>query len=136
MSQSQSPSDLEKLRVDKWLWAARFFKTRSVAASAIKNGKVLLAGERIKASREVVVGDILIIKQGVFSKTVEIRALSAQRRSATIAQALYRESEESVQQREHLQEALKLQPGIRRAGQGRPTKKERRQIIQFTEKPL
>jgi len=127
---------LEKLRVDKWLWAARFFKTRSVAATAIKNGKVMLGGERIKASREVVVGDILIIKQGVYSKTIEIQALSAQRRSATIAQALYRESEESVRQREQMQEMLKSQPGIRRAGQGRPTKKERRQIIQFTEKPL
>jgi len=132
---ASAESEMHKQRIDKWLWAARFFKTRSLAASAVKNGKVLLAGERIKASREIVVGDSLSIKQGVYTKVIEVRALFAQRRSASLAQAMYQETEHSVEQRLQLQEMIKLQP-VRRAGLGRPTKKERRQIIQFTEKPL
>jgi len=129
-------SEMQKLRIDKWLWAARFFKTRSLAATALKNGKVLVAGERVKASREILVGDCLSIKQGVYTKVVEVRSLCAQRRSATLAQAMYQETEQSAEQRAHMQEMIKSQPGIRRPGLGRPTKKERRQIIQFTEKPL
>ena len=127
---------LAKLRIDKWLWAARFFKTRSLAAAAVKNGKVLVDGEKVKASRELYVGEMLTVKQGVYSKIVKVQSLSAQRRCAAIAQKLYQETDDSRQQREQLAEMLKLQPGIRRSGQGRPTKKERRQIIQFTEKPL
>jgi len=134
-STSSANADLHKLRIDKWLWAARFYKTRSLAATAVKTGKVMVEGERVKASREIVVGNTLTIRQGAFSKIVEILSLSPQRRSATIAQGMYRETEQSVEQRQHLQEMLKSQP-IRRAGLGRPTKKERRQIIQFSEKPL
>lgn len=126
----------DKIRIDKWLWAARFYKTRSLAITAIKTGKVLLGTERIKPSREIGVGDTLLIKQGVYSKTVQVLALSGKRGPASVAQTLYQETEQSVTERAQLQEMLKAQPGIRRPGQGRPTKKERRQIIQFTEKPI
>jgi ribosome-associated heat shock protein Hsp15 len=118
------------------LWAARFYKTRSLAITAIKTGKVLLGSERIKPSREISAGDILVIKQGVYSKTVQVLGLSSKRGPASVAQTLYRETEQSVAQREHMQQVLKAQPGIRRPGEGRPTKKERRQIIQFTDKPI
>lgn len=123
-----------RLRIDKWLWAARFFKTRSLAAEAVKSGKILLEGERCKASRELQGGELLIIKQGLNSKTVRVIKLSARRGPAPEAQQLYAETADSVANRERLKLAQQAQPGLRQHGQGRPTKKERRQIIQFTEK--
>lgn len=124
----------EKLRIDKWLWAARFFKTRSLAADALKNGKILLAGERCKASRELHGGELLVIKQGLDTKTVRVVKISARRGPAPQAQQLYTETAESIENRERLKLAQQAQPGLREHGQGRPTKKERRQIIQFTDK--
>ncbi|WP_435214193.1 RNA-binding S4 domain-containing protein [Luminiphilus sp. nBUS_16] len=116
-----------KVRVDKWLWAARFFKTRSLAKAAIEGGKVQLDGQRVKVSREIAIGDRLTIRQGWDEKEITIRSLSDQRGPAAVAQALYEESEESVARRE--KEAL-----LRRAAGGlnkpnhRPDKHERRQI--------
>ena len=88
--------DVGKLRLDKWLWAARFFKTRSLAKSAIEGGKVHCGGERCKASKEIRVGDQLQIRQGFDQRSVEVLQLSDQRRGAPEAQLLYRESERSV----------------------------------------
>ena len=116
-----------KVRVDKWLWAARFFKTRSLAKAAIEGGKVQLDGQRVKVSREIAIGDQLTIRQGWDEKEITIRSLSDQRGPAAVAQTLYEESEDSVARRE--KEAL-----LRRAAGGlnkpnhRPDKHERRQI--------
>ncbi len=115
------------MRVDKWLWAARFFKTRSLAKAAIEGGKVQLDGQRVKVSREIAIGDQLTIRQGWDEKEITIRSLSDQRGPAAVAQTLYEESEDSVARRE--KEAL-----LRRAAGGlnkpnhRPDKHERRQI--------
>ena len=115
------------MRVDKWLWAARFFKTRSLAKAAIEGGKVQLDGQRVKVSREIAIGDQLTIRQGWDEREITIRSLSDQRGPAAVAQTLYEESEDSVARRE--KEAL-----LRRAAGGlnkpnhRPDKHERRQI--------
>ena len=122
------------VRIDKWLWAARFFKTRSLAADAVKTGKVLLNNERCKASRDLQGGEQLTLRQGINSKIIDVIALSARRGPAPEAQKLYRETDDSITNRERLKLAQQSQPGLRRHGEGRPTKKERRQIIQFTEK--
>ena len=90
----------DKLRLDKWLWAARFFKTRSLAKAAIEGGKVHLDGQRVKVSKEISVGDTLHIRQGWDEKVVEVKALSGQRRGAEQAQLLYEETEASIKKRE------------------------------------
>ena len=122
------------VRLDKWLWAARFYKTRSIAADAIKSGKVLLAGERSKPSKEISVGDELTIKQDIFTKTVVVQALSVRRGPATVAATLYEETPKSIENRIRLKEIKQSQPAVRQRGEGRPTKRERRQIISFTGK--
>ena len=121
----------EKLRLDKWLWAARFFKTRSLAKAAIEGGKVHLGGQRVKVSKEVSVGDTLQIRQGLDEKVVEIKALSGQRRSATEAQLLYVETEASIKKRESEAAARKAAGGMIDKPANRPTKKQRRQIHRF-----
>jgi len=134
LSSRDSQNSNQSLRIDKWLWAARFFKTRSLASDAVKTGKVLVNGEKIKPSKEVTIGDTLTIKQSYFSKTVIILELSSRRGPATIAATLYQETAESIINRERLREIQQAQPAVRHAGQGRPTKRERRQIISFTQK--
>ncbi|MEP5567952.1 MAG: S4 domain-containing protein [Halioglobus sp.] len=121
----------EKLRLDKWLWAARFFKTRSLAKAAIEGGKVHLGGQRVKVSKEVSVGDILQIRQGWDEKVVEIKALSGQRRGAAEAQLLYEETEASIKKRESEAAARKAAGGMIDKPANRPTKKQRRQIHRF-----
>ncbi len=118
---------MDKLRIDKWLWAARFFKTRSLAKTAIEGGKVQIAGQRVKVSKEIVVGDSLIIRQGWDEKEVTVRALSDKRASAPIAQALYEESTESIERRERAAAARKAAGSVARPLQ-RPDKYERRQL--------
>ncbi|WP_116366860.1 RNA-binding S4 domain-containing protein [Parahaliea mediterranea] len=120
-----------KVRVDKWLWAARFFKTRSLAKAAIEGGKVQLDGNRIKVSREINVGDRLQIRQGWDVKDVEVIALSDQRRGAPEAQQLYRETDDSVARREAEAAARKAAGGMIDRPAQRPTKKQRRQIHRF-----
>jgi ribosome-associated heat shock protein Hsp15 len=120
-----------KLRLDKWLWAARFFKTRSLAKAAIEGGKVHLGGQRVKVSREISVGDTLQIRQGWDEKVVEVKALSDQRRGAPEAQRLYQETPDSIARRESAAAARKAAGGMIERPAKRPTKKERRQIHRF-----
>lgn len=119
------------LRIDKWLWAARFFKTRSLAKAAIEGGKVHIDGQRCKASKEVTVGMVLRIRQGWDEKTVEVLALSDQRRGAPEAALLYREMEESVQARLHAAEQRRLSRDAWAQPPTRPNKKDRRAIHRF-----
>jgi ribosome-associated heat shock protein Hsp15 len=127
-----TPSDQPpKVRLDKWLWAARFFKTRSLAKAAIDGGKVHLDGHRVKVSKEVSVGDILQIRQGWDEKVVTVQQLSNQRRGAPEAQLLYEETVESLSNREKQALARKAAGGMIDRPPGRPTKKQRRQIHNF-----
>jgi ribosome-associated heat shock protein Hsp15 len=128
---SDSNHKPDKLRLDKWLWAARFFKTRSLAKAAIEGGKVHLAGQRVKVSREICVGDILQVKQGWDSKDILVKRLSDQRRGASDAQALYEETPESIAKREEHAAARKAAGGMIDRPARRPTKKQRRQIHRF-----
>ena len=116
-----------KVRIDKWLWAARFFKTRSLAKSAIEGGKVQLAGQKVKVSREVAPGDILRIPQGWDEREVTVIATSEQRRAAPIAQTLYQETEASVERRTRAAEARKAAGALARPSQ-RPGKHERKAL--------
>lgn len=115
------------MRLDKWLWAARFFRTRSLAKQAIEKGQISLGGVRPKASREVAVGEVLTVQQGFDQKTVEVLALSEQRGSAPVAQLLYRESEQSMAQREARALERRAQALSQPQADCRPTKRERRQ---------
>lgn len=121
----------QKVRIDKWLWAARFFKTRNLAKQAIEGGKVHCDGQRIKASKEITAGIHLTIGQGTDEKTVLVTALSEQRKGAPEAALLYQETEESLKEREA--RAAERKAGV--AGfiisDHRPNKKERRQIHRF-----
>ena len=122
-------STTESMRVDKWLWAARFFKTRSMAKAAIEGGKVHHNNERVKVSKEIRVGMELTIQQGFDRKTVVVEALSAVRGPAPIAQQLYRETEVSVARRELIASQRKLHNLAR--PDHRPSKKDRRDINRF-----
>lgn len=122
---------MDKVRIDKWLWAARFFKTRSLAKTAIEGGKVKINGQRPKPSRELVVGDVLDIRQGWDEKTVEVAALSDQRRGAPEASLLYAETPDSIARR-HAEATQRKQENLSHPGQ-RPTKKQRRLIHRFKE---
>ncbi len=121
---------INKVRIDKWLWAARFFKTRSLAKSAIENGKVHIDGNKSKPSRQLEVGNVLTIRQGFDSKTVEVITLSEQRRGAPEAMLLYSETPESIELREKESAQRKAANGAV-ISDGRPTKKQRRQIHRF-----
>jgi ribosome-associated heat shock protein Hsp15 len=122
-----------KLRVDKWLWAARFFKTRSLAKAAIEGGKVHIDGQRIKVSKEISTGDMLTIRQGWDEKVIQVVALSGQRRGASEAQQLYSETQASIEKREAEAAARKAAGGMIDRPVKRPTKKQRRQIHKFKE---
>jgi len=119
------------IRFDKWLWAARFFKTRALAKQAIEGGKVHYNDARAKVSKTVEIGATLIIRQGWDEKTVVIKALSDQRRGADIASQLYEETEESITKRDLNAEQRKLQRAAQAAPEHRPNKKQRRQIVRF-----
>lgn len=125
-----SNDDSAKFRVDKWLWAARFFKTRSLASDAIDRGKVYLNGVQIKPAKQVLVGDMLKIRVGNYQYEIEVLALSNKRGSATVAQQLYRETDQSQQQRESIAAQMKAQPQPFYT-KGRPTKRDRREIERF-----
>lgn len=117
-----------RLRLDKWLWAARFFKTRSAAATAIDGGKVRWNGAPAKAAREVKAGDELEILAGEQRYTVTLRAVNPLRRPAPDARALYEESAESIARRRSAAELRRLAPAPGEGLKGRPTKRDRRQI--------
>ena len=118
-----------KLRLDKWLWAARFFKTRRLAVEALEAGKVLANGQRAKPAKAVAVGDRLDIRTAQQRFEVEVLGLSARRGPAPEAQQLYRETEASRAQREAIAAARRTQP--QPAFKGRPTKRDRREIEKF-----
>mgnify|MGYP006156013793 CR=1 FL=1 len=126
-------TNLEKIRLDKWLWAARFFKTRSLAKKAIEGGKVHHEGLRVKVSKEVIIGDKVVIRQGWSEKTVEVLGLSNQRRKAVQAELLYIESQESISKREEYAAQRRVQNIAFAHPLKRPTKKQRRQIHRFRE---
>ncbi len=119
------------VRLDKWLWAARFYKTRSLATAAINGGKIHLNGNRAKPSKEVQTNDLLRIRRSTLEMTVKVISLSDKRGSATIAQALYAETAESSEAREHLQAQRKLSMPENGFSERKPDKRERRKIIRF-----
>lgn len=131
MSKDESQTPRARMRIDKWLWAARFFKTRSLAKQAIDGGKVHCNGEHCKSSREIEVGYMLQIRQGWDEKTVLVKALSEQRRSAPEAALLYEETPESRELRERLAAERRAQSAGFEATAGRPTKQDRRRISRF-----
>jgi ribosome-associated heat shock protein Hsp15 len=121
--------DMESLRIDKWLWAARFYKTRSLAVEEIGKGRVHVNGQAVKPAREVRPGDTVAVRQGAVTSTVIVRALSNQRGPASVAQQLYEETEASRLARGQAAEQRRLaaEPALS-IEQGRPTKRDRRQI--------
>jgi ribosome-associated heat shock protein Hsp15 len=121
----------EAVRLDKWLWAARFFKTRTLAKEAIEGGKVQYNQQRCKPGKPVEVGAELKIRQGWFDKTVIVKALSPQRKNAALAQMLYEETEESQTRREKALEERKQLQASQPTPQRRPNKRDRRLIHQF-----
>jgi ribosome-associated heat shock protein Hsp15 len=116
------------MRIDNWLWAARFFKTRGLAQDAIDNGRVLVEGERIKAARSLRVGERVSVRIDVTVRHVVVRELSEQRGPAPVAQRLYEETPESIIAREAAREQRALMGEPARAIHGRPTKRDRRAI--------
>ena len=121
-------SEMTTVRLDKWLWAARFFKTRSLASEAVDTGKVKVGGERVKPARSVRVGDELAIDNGAETWEVAVLGLSDKRGAAPVARLLYAETPASIARREQLVEDRKLfrEPGT--TIKGRPTKRDRRQL--------
>jgi ribosome-associated heat shock protein Hsp15 len=125
----------DRVRLDKWLWAARFFKTRSQASEAVDGGKVELNGGRAKPAKEVRVGDELRIRLGPYEHHVVVRGLSDKRGPASVAQALFEETAESIAAREKLREDHRLAPALFvYEEKGRPTKKDRRALSEFLER--
>ena len=120
----------KKVRLDKWLWAARFYKTRSLARDMIQGGKVHYNGQRGKASKIVEVGALLSIRQSDVIKQVRVEILSDQRRGAPIAETLYKETEESIKKREQYQTLRKLSLQNAPHPERKPNKKQRRELIQ------
>lgn len=125
---------VDKVRIDKWLWAARFFKTRALATEAVNGGKVHLNGHRIKASRDVKVNDVYDIQRGFERYQIVVQELSDRRGPASIAQKLYHETESSIQKRNNEAEQRKLAHMQRPVFDHRPNKKERRKIRDLTGK--
>ena len=117
----------DKIRLDKWLWAARFYKTRALAKAAIESGKVHCRGERCKPGKEPRVGDEFVLRTGFDERTVVVKALSLVRRGAPEAQTLYSETDESIARREQAA-ALRKAGALGMTTDGRPNKKQRRQI--------
>jgi ribosome-associated heat shock protein Hsp15 len=125
----QKPDDDGRVRLDKWLWAARFFKTRSLAAEAITGGKVTMHGDRVKPARPLQVGDEIAVRLGPYEHIVRVRELSERRVPATVAATLYEETAESLAARSKLAEQLRLSPApLVYDEKGRPTKRDRREI--------
>jgi ribosome-associated heat shock protein Hsp15 len=121
-----------KCRLDKWLWAARFFKTRSLAADAVEGGKVRVDGDRAKSAKEVKIGMLVNIRNKDFEIECEVTDLSNMRRGAPEAALLYAETEASMQKRENAKVTREADHAVRDCGLGRPTKRQARDIKKFT----
>lgn len=131
MNNNNPHSSNNTVRLDKWLWAARFFKTRAIAREMVQGGKVQYNGQRSKPSKQVEVGATVTIPAGFDVKRVVVKGLSDKRQNATLAQILYEETQESVEQREKNGEARKLAAFHNPKPDSRPDKKQRRSIIRF-----
>ena len=120
---------MDSIRIDKWLWAARFFKTRSLATEEVGKGRVQIAGQDVKPSREVRVGDTVVLWQAAVKRTVVVMGISGTRGSAPVAQTLYEETAQSVADRAQAVEQRRLhaEPALAIA-HGRPTKRDRRDL--------
>jgi len=134
MKSSQNSQENTSTRLDKWLWAARFYKTRAIAKQMIDGGKVFYNGQRSKSGKAVAIGDIIKLRQGFDEKEVEVIALADRRRDATFAQTLYRETERSIEAREKTSLARKQGILLSPASETKPDKKQRRQIRQLKER--
>ena len=122
---------MEKLRIDKWLWAARFYKTRSLATEEIDKGRVRINDVEVKPAKEVKVGDTVVLRHGPVTRTLVVRGISDKRGGAPAAQLLYEETEASIKSREKLAEQQRLEPASS-LEHGRPTKRDRRSIDKVT----
>lgn len=131
---SPSPSEQDGIRLDKWLWAARFFKTRTLAAEAVGGGKVDVDGKRAKRSTIVQVGDRIRIRSGPYEHRITVRGVSDRRGPASEAQALYEEDAASRTAREELAARMRLEREIFTPPKGRPTKKDRREIARWKDR--
>lgn len=125
------PAEERRVRLDKWLWAARFFKTRALATEAVTGGRVHVGGQRVKPSRAIRLGETLRIQRDSSEYIVIVRALSERRGPAREAALLYEETAESRQQREERVEQHRLQAMTSPRSEGRPTKQDRRRIHHF-----
>jgi ribosome-associated heat shock protein Hsp15 len=132
MPRDTQDSGSDRVRIDKWLWAARFYKTRSLAAEAIGGGKVSVNGDGVKPAKMVQAGDEIRIRLGPYEHTVIVRGLSERRGPASVAQTLYEETAASLATREKLAEQLRMAPAaFVYEDKGRPTKRDRRDIERF-----
>lgn len=129
--QSPSGESSDAVRLDKWLWAARFFKTRALAAEAIDGGKVHLNGERVKRSKTLKLGDEVRVRLGPYEHRIVVRSTSDRRGPATVAATLYDELPESRATREALIEQRRMEIAVGADDAGRPSKRDRRQIEQL-----
>ena len=128
-------STADTVRLDKWLWAARFFKTRSAATEAVDGGKVDVNGESVKPSKHVKPGDTVRVRIAPFEHVVVVRELGERRGSAAVAQGLYEETPASIARREKLREQLRMAPAAFVFDDGgRPTKKDRRELQRFIDR--
>lgn len=121
----------DKVRIDKWLWAARFFKTRSLAQQAVEGGKVKLNDERTRPAKDLRIGDRLVIHIGEYEWAVIVKGLSERRGPAETARQLYEESAQSQARRKEMVEARRMQVNPSASMRGRPTKRERRALERF-----
>lgn len=127
-------ADIDRQRLDKWLWAARFYKTRSLASAAIDGGKVHVNGDRVKSSRTINVGDCITVTREQLTMDVVVSALNMQRRPAVEAQQLYEETADSIASRQQKMESNKMLGSMMVQSARRPNKKDRRQIAKLTGK--
>ncbi len=126
-----SSSELKSMRLDKWLWCARFFKTRALATAAIKGNKIKVDGDQVKPARTIQPGNHVIIKKPPYEYQIEILKLIPNRVSATLAAECYAETNESIEKRDLLNQQLKAESAAFPRTRGRPTKRDRRHIIRF-----
>jgi ribosome-associated heat shock protein Hsp15 len=134
MKQSQPPTQNTPIRLDKWLWAARFYKTRAIAKQMIDGGKVFYNGQRTKSGKAVSLGDKIMLRQSYEEKEVIVIALADKRRDASFAQTLFQETENSIATREKNAFARKQGTLLSPASDTKPDKKQRRKLIQFKER--
>ena len=128
------PEQERRVRLDKWLWAARFFKTRALASEAVSGGKVHRNGERVKPAQSLKIGDQLRIHRGGYEFVIEVTGLAEKRGSAKIAATLFAENEASIAARQALAEQRRIEAASRGAPERRPNKRDRRHIVRFTRK--